>query len=97
MNIIILRTNYVNTRVYRLQAGPQLPGQADMLRVYEEDRFPNVTFRWLEASFPLFDARSADAVLWASPVQCCLELSKLGKREQQAAAGIRAGILRDLK
>lgn len=78
-------------------AGPQLPGQADMLRVYEEDRFPNVTFRWLEASFPLFDARSFEAVSWASPVQCCLELSKLGKREQEAAVGIRRVILRELE
>lgn len=77
-------------------AGPQLPGQADMLRVYEEDRFPNVTFRWLEAAFPLFDARSFEAVDWASPVQCCLELSKLGKREREAAAGIRASIIKEL-
>ncbi|MBI5597679.1 MAG: hypothetical protein HY928_16450 [Elusimicrobia bacterium] len=78
-------------------AGPRLPGQADLLRVYEEDRFPNVTFRWLEAAFPLFDARSFEAVDWASPVQCCLELSRLGKREQEAAAGIRQAILRELK
>ena len=78
-------------------AGPMLPQQTQFLRVYEENRFPTLIIKWLESSFPLFDARSKEAVLWASPVQCCLELSKLGKREQESAAGIRAAVLRDLQ
>lgn len=74
--------------------GPQSAGQADMLRVYEDERFPNLIVKWLDSSFPFFDDRSFEGVRWASPVQCCLELSKMGKREQEAAAGIRAEILK---
>ena len=41
--------------------------------------------------------RRATGRVWASPIQCYLELSKLDKREREIAATVREAILKKLK
>lgn len=60
---------------------------------YREDRFYNVLAQKTEESFPYFDAKEERGVRWASPIQCCLELSKLDKREKEVAVTVRKAIL----
>ena len=64
---------------------------------YEDERFFNVVAKQTEDSFVYFDAQAELDRQWASPVQCFLELSKLGKREQEAAETARQAILSRLK
>jgi hypothetical protein len=59
----------------------------------ETSRFPNVEF--LETNDPTvyFDRRKPGPIPFISPLQAYLELSKGGKREQEAAEPLRADIL----
>lgn len=63
------------------------------LSKYQDDRFYNVLAQKTGDLFPYFDAREAQGMRWASPVQCWLELSRLDKREREIAAGVRDSIL----
>lgn len=69
----------------------------DPLADREDTRFFNVLAQKTSDSFPFFDAQEDSGLLWASPIQCCLELSKLGKREREAAATVRESIMGKLK
>lgn len=61
---------------------------------FEDERFYNVLVRQTADSFVYFDIQDDR---WASPVQCYLELTQLGKREQEIAGTIRESILGKLK
>jgi len=69
----------------------------DDFAVYENQRFFNLLAQKAEDSFPYFDAREDKGLQWASPIQCYLELSGLGKREKEIAATVRESILDKLK
>lgn len=69
----------------------------ESLRTYEDERFYNVLAQRTEDSFPFFDAQEDKGLRWASSVQCCLELSKLDKREKDVAATVREAILKKFK
>ena len=64
---------------------------------YENERFYNVLAQQTEDSFPFFDTQTERGQIWASPVQCYLELSKLDKREREIAATVREAILKRFK
>lgn len=63
---------------------------------YQDDRFFNVIAQQTEDSFPYFDPQVEGGRVWASPIQCCRELSKLDKREREIAATVREAILKEL-
>lgn len=67
------------------------------LEQYEDDRFFNLTVRKTTDSFPYFDSRDGGGIRWSSPVQCDLELAKMGKREQELAASVRESIMENLR
>jgi len=73
------------------------PGLISSLARFEDERFFNVTMKSISDTFPCFDTRTGEGVPWASPVQCYLELSQLGKREREIAATVREAILSKLK
>jgi hypothetical protein len=56
--------------------------------------FPNLELIEEKDEAVYFDAREAEGVLWASPVQTWLELSTAGPREREAATGLEAMLLR---
>lgn len=64
---------------------------------YEDTRFNNVLAQQTTDSFPYFDSQEERNLRWASPIQCCLELSRLGKREREVAGTVRDLILRKFK
>ena len=64
---------------------------------YQNEQFYNVLAQQTEDSFPYFDAQAERGRVWASPIQCYLELSKLDKREREIAATVREAILKELK
>lgn len=59
----------------------------------ETDRFPNVEFLETDDPTVYFDRKVLGAIPYISPLQAYLELSKGGKREQEAAEPLRAEIL----
>jgi len=59
----------------------------------ETSRFPNVEFLETDDATVYFDRREIGPIPIISPVQAYLELSKGGKREQEAADPLRADIL----
>lgn len=64
---------------------------------YEDERFFNITAKKTLDAFPCFDVQRNEGVPWSSPVQCCLELSRLDKREREIAAAVREAILRKFR
>jgi hypothetical protein len=59
----------------------------------ETSRFPNVEFLETDDPAVYFDRRETGRLPFISPLQAYLELSKGGKREQEAAEPLRADIL----
>lgn len=59
----------------------------------ETSRFPNVEFLETDDPTVYFDRRETGPIPFISPLQAYLELSKGGKREQEAAEPLRADIL----
>lgn len=59
----------------------------------ETSRFPNVEFLETDDPTVYFDRRETRSISFISPLQAYLELSKGGKREQEAAEPLRANIL----
>ena len=59
----------------------------------ETSRFPNVEFLETDDATVYFDRREIGPIPIISPIQAFLELSKGGKREQEAAEPLRADIL----
>lgn len=59
----------------------------------ETSRFPNVEFVETDDPTVYFDRRETGPIPFISPLQAYLELSKGGKREQEAAEPLRADIL----
>ena len=63
-----------------------------------ENPFPNLELLWTEDERVFFDRRDTrDNRVFASPVQTWLELQKGDKRDQEAAAELRASMLRDIQ
>jgi hypothetical protein len=59
----------------------------------ETSRFPNVEFLETDDPTAYFDRRASGPIPLISPLQAYLELTKGGKREQEAADPLRADIL----
>jgi hypothetical protein len=59
----------------------------------ETSRFPNVEFLETDDPTVYFDRRDIGPIPIISPVQAYLELSKGGKREQEAAEPLRTNLL----
>ena len=62
----------------------------------ETSRFPNVEFLETDDPTVYFDRRETGPIPFISPLQAYLELSKAGKREQEAAEPLRADQLKRL-
>lgn len=60
----------------------------------ETSRFPDFDLIETVEKTVYFDRRENDAFYWVSPVQTYLELADGGKREQEAAAQLREGLLK---
>ncbi len=86
---------------YNISARAEIPGayvtELAPFAPLENERFFNATLKKTQDSFPYFDARKGYSLFWASPVQCYLELSRMGKREHELAEPIRRSILEELQ
>jgi len=59
----------------------------------EDERFPTIELVETDSKLPFFDRRFEEGTWWTSPLQEYLQLANGGKREEQAAAAIRASFL----
>jgi hypothetical protein len=66
-------------------------------RLEESIRFPDLELVQTRDPTVYFDARSANGVDFASPVQCWLELNAGDKRQQDAARGVRERVEGELR
>lgn len=68
----------------------------DQIDGREEGRFPNLEVIDTEDQRVFFDAREEKGFLWASPLQCYLELRTGDKRDQETAEQVQSYILKSL-
>ena len=86
---VVLPSSNEITSLYVSSSAPFLKE----FRFEETGRFPNVEFLETDDPTVYFDRREIGPIPIISPVQAYLELSKGGKREQEAADPLRADIL----
>lgn len=68
---------------------------AQALEAVPTQAFPNLELAQVDEDAPYFDAREHDGVVWSSPLQCYLELARVGAdpRERDVAEGLRTRLL----
>jgi hypothetical protein len=86
---VVLPSSNEITSLYVSSASPFLKE----FEFEETSRFPNVEFLETDDPTVYFDRRETGPIPFISPLQAYLELSKGGKREQEAAEPLRADIL----
>jgi len=75
---------------------PELGRFNDKISGFEAERFANLELIEIADEAVYFAAAEMDGLLWASPVQCYLELMAGDKRDQETAEMIKDHILRKL-
>jgi hypothetical protein len=75
---------------------PDPKGWLSKLPGASADRFPSLSIIQTEDASVYFDARLDEGLVWASPLQSCLELMAGDKRDQETALQVKELIFRQL-